>query len=129
MGLTSTVFMTVVCYIGWWYQRLVRRRFEYAVEEMYIPPQTEVLSVGRPSTDRPDSPMGGYDDSEPLLRDEEALQGLDPVRLRSRGETWNPLMMPKNVSTSSLPLIRISVDGEEEGEDIRLSPLQGPKTH
>ncbi|KAG4428815.1 hypothetical protein IFR05_015700 [Cadophora sp. M221] len=133
MGASATVFMVLACYIGWWYQRLVKRRFEFAVEEMYIPPHLDGLAVGRPSCDRPDSPFGSYDDAEPLLgRDQETLQSLEPVILGSRGkgQIWTSLMAQKNVSSSSLPLIRVSVDEEErgEGETYKMSPLPSPKT-
>jgi len=137
MGATSTVFMVVVCYTGWWYQRLVRRRFEYAVEELYIPPRIEGIVAGL-STDRPDSPFdyGGHDDTEPLLGRDETLQELDPVRLNSRGRggVWNMLMKHSNSSSLSLPLVRVFVDddgkgrGEGQGEEVRLSSLQSPKT-
>ena len=137
MGATSTVFMVVVCYTGWWYQRLVRRRFEYAVEELYIPPRIEGIVAGL-STDRPDSPFdyGGHDDTEPLLGRDETLQELDPVRLNSRGRggVWNMLMKHSNSSSLSLPLVRVFVDddgkgrGEGQGEEGRLSSLQSPKT-
>ena len=40
MGSTATVFMAVNCYIGWWYQRLIRHRFTDAVKKMYA---TETL--------------------------------------------------------------------------------------
>ncbi|KAH7360718.1 hypothetical protein BKA65DRAFT_493827 [Rhexocercosporidium sp. MPI-PUGE-AT-0058] len=133
MGAVSTVFMVVVCYIGWWYQRLVKRRFEFAVEEMYIPPSIDGLAVGRSGSDRADSPFGSHDDAEPLLgTDEETLQGLEPARLSSRGkgQVWNSLM---NASSSSLPLIRVSVDEADDaergdGDAYRMSPLQSPKT-
>lgn len=69
MGAISTVFMVVVCDIGWWYQPLVKRRFEFAVEEMYIPPRIEGLAIGRPSTDRPDSSFGSHEDTELCLVD------------------------------------------------------------
>jgi hypothetical protein len=35
MGSTATVFMALNCYFGWWYQRLVRKRFTDAVKDMY----------------------------------------------------------------------------------------------
>ncbi|KAE9365866.1 hypothetical protein N431DRAFT_516708 [Stipitochalara longipes BDJ] len=34
MGSTATVFMAVNCYIGWWYQRLIRHRFTDAVKRI-----------------------------------------------------------------------------------------------
>ncbi|KAK0124495.1 hypothetical protein ONS95_009445 [Cadophora gregata] len=132
MGAISTVFMVVVCYTGWWYQRLVRRRFEYAVEELYIPPRIEGLTAGRPSNDRPDYPFGSHEDTEPLLGRDETLQGLDPVRLSSkgRGGVWSMLGNHGNSSSVSLPLIRVSLDEdreESEREGFRMSPLQSPK--
>ena len=36
MGTTATVFMALNCYIGWWYQRLIRHRFTDAVKVMYV---------------------------------------------------------------------------------------------
>ncbi len=39
MGSTATVFMAVNCYIGWWYQRLIRHRFTDAVKAMYTLPE------------------------------------------------------------------------------------------
>jgi len=45
MGSTATVFMAVNCYIGWWYQRLIRHRFTDAVAAMYVP--TSEKSNGR----------------------------------------------------------------------------------
>ena len=35
MGITATAFMAVTCYIGWWYQRLLRHRFAKEVESLY----------------------------------------------------------------------------------------------
>ncbi len=32
MGSTATIFMAFNCYFGWWYQRLIRRRFTDAVK-------------------------------------------------------------------------------------------------
>lgn len=32
MGTTATIFMAINCYFGWWYQRLIRRRFTDAVK-------------------------------------------------------------------------------------------------
>jgi hypothetical protein len=43
MGSTATVFMAVNCYIGWWYQRLIRHRFTDAVKKMYTPEVLEAL--------------------------------------------------------------------------------------
>ena len=43
MGSTATVFMAVNCYIGWWYQRLIRHRFTDAVKNMYTPEVLEAL--------------------------------------------------------------------------------------
>jgi hypothetical protein len=47
MGSVASAFMVVICYVGWWYQRLVRRRFEYAVEELYIPSRIDRSALGR----------------------------------------------------------------------------------
>jgi len=43
MGTTATVFMALNCYIGWWYQRLIRHRFTDAVKKMYVLPEVAPL--------------------------------------------------------------------------------------
>lgn len=35
MGATATIFMAVCCYVGWWYQRLIRKQFCAQVEALY----------------------------------------------------------------------------------------------
>ncbi len=35
MGTVATGFMVITCYIGWWYQRLIRKRFILTVEDIY----------------------------------------------------------------------------------------------
>lgn len=53
MGSTATVFMALNCYIGWWYQRLIRHRFTDAVKAMYVLPEVLTLPGGnaRPAPD------------------------------------------------------------------------------
>ncbi len=46
MGSTATVFMALNCYIGWWYQRLIRHRFTDAVKDMCILPEVVTLPGG-----------------------------------------------------------------------------------
>jgi hypothetical protein len=46
MGSTATVFMALNCYIGWWYQRLIRHRFTDAVKAMYMLPEFGSLPHG-----------------------------------------------------------------------------------
>ena len=36
MGTTAAVFMALNCYVGWWYQRLVRHRFQRVVKAMLM---------------------------------------------------------------------------------------------
>lgn len=36
MGLTAAIFMALNTYLGWWYQRLVRHRFQRAVKAMHV---------------------------------------------------------------------------------------------
>ena len=45
MGSTASVFMALTCYIGWWYQKLIRRRFTDAVKDLYIPDGIEDVAV------------------------------------------------------------------------------------
>lgn len=35
MGSVATSFMAFTCYVGWWYQRLIRKRFLLTVEDIY----------------------------------------------------------------------------------------------
>jgi hypothetical protein len=35
MGSVATSFMVFTCYAGWWYQRLIRKRFILTVEDIY----------------------------------------------------------------------------------------------
>jgi hypothetical protein len=37
MGIFATLFMAANCYVGWWYQIFIRRRFTEAVQNMYVP--------------------------------------------------------------------------------------------
>jgi cbb3-type cytochrome oxidase subunit 3 len=45
MARVATMFISFICYIGWWYQRLIRRRFTDAVKEMAIPDHIEGIPV------------------------------------------------------------------------------------
>jgi len=73
MGSTATVFMAVNCYIGWWYQRLIRHRFTDAVKAMYMPPSEDNSPNGdvNPEVDDEDEvalPSGpGRDSAEQAL--------------------------------------------------------------
>lgn len=47
MGLVAAIFMMANTYLGWWYQRMVRHRFQRAVMAMYVDPaETNGAGVG-----------------------------------------------------------------------------------
>jgi hypothetical protein len=87
MGTTATVFMALNCYIGWWYQRLIRHRFTDAVKVMYVRPEVApVPSVngGPPPGDGnegaalPDAESASEEDSQPpTLSDTESASEED----------------------------------------------------
>lgn len=84
MGSTATVFMAINCYIGWWYQRLIRHRFIDVVKSMYMPPPDA------PLPDRDESPGDEQGDEAALLLggnhgDAEERQAQDEEDLGHQG--------------------------------------------
>ncbi|TAQ83360.1 hypothetical protein B7494_g8318 [Chlorociboria aeruginascens] len=83
MGATATIFMALNCYIGWWYQRLIRKRFTEAVKDIVSDTEAPLL---RPEFQmRPDDSWVRVSDPE-----KSAFSGivLDPVRL-SEPKNWD----------------------------------------
>ncbi|KAJ9151797.1 hypothetical protein NKR23_g2664 [Pleurostoma richardsiae] len=60
MGATASVFMALNCYVGWWYQRLVRKRFTEAVADMAEQPQATAAGGGRASREGVGGSLGAW---------------------------------------------------------------------
>jgi len=72
MGLVAAIFMALNTYLGWWYQRLVRHRFQRAVKAMYVPTGDTIqprqrLPSGKSAKDRRHGGGTGSESDIPLL--------------------------------------------------------------
>ena len=115
MGIFATIFMAVNCYVGWWYQMFIRRRFTEAVRNMVVP--------GLPA---PDCTAGqasvGTDDGGDTTN---LADGIHPA-------IHNPVGVPVAVRQSSFGLPKLRVDSHSfemmsmepmfSGEESRLLP-------
>jgi hypothetical protein len=144
MGSTATVFMAINCYIGWWYQRLIRHRFTEVVKAMYLP-EPAPHGVHRPPSvpDRPDraaTPSDNGDVADPLLQNDGAhawAEEAEHAIVTGRSQltsTWQGLRRasfirepsPEGSAMSTQPpTIRVSND--ESGEEIGLLPLENSR--
>lgn len=121
MGITATAFMALNCYIGWWYQRLIRHRYIAAVENMYKSPAMErniaspVISASR-SGDSMDEPLlrgaAWPEDPRSSIAGSSVTEAIGSSAVRS----FSP--QSRGSTTSSLlPAIWVSGDtGVEEHE-------------
>jgi hypothetical protein len=148
MGSTATVFMAVNCYVGWWYQRLIRHRFTDAVKAMYeyMPP----LEGGSPNEDGNSGPIrenevaslldGGPDSAEEGLLSQydqtsawaegaiEAVNehiGADPSSSR-RGSSTRDMSLESRPSKAWAHTPIITASDESMGDEIEL--LLNPTT-
>jgi hypothetical protein len=132
MGSTATIFMGLNCYVGWWYQRLVRKRFTNAVRMMYIyrdvmPPRGG--EDGREDDMRKSSE--GSNSEQPLLSDENEEEAARKARVwaEEAEQAIEEGSKPSHrrdfsgeshaTSSSMVPLIRIN---SGRGEEFELQP-------
>ena len=141
MGSTATVFMAINCYIGWWYQRLIRHRFTEAVKAMYIPEATLRPDQAAPRTPHgAATPADSSDGRAPLLQGDSARtwaedtveevlttgrSQLNPTWLGQRRTAFAREASPEG-SAMSVPPPAIRVSDDKIGEGIRLLPLENP---
>lgn len=116
MGSTATIFMGIYCYIGWWYQRLVRKRFTDAVRMMYVP--RDIMSARERQDDTDDEMRKSSDgggDAQPLLSGEDDARRWAKIAEQAIEESAesihrrdNPFESHGTSSSSQIPLIRIN---------------------
>lgn len=140
MGVVATAFMALNTYIGWWYQRLIRRRFTDAVKEMYIPGNFESIEGVRPGWSGMEGGAGMSDIGSPLETQNSATA---PLLAHEDAETWGEntakalrysISKPEQVRNLS-PLARESMESRpsyfgsvsyDDRDSIGLSPLASP---
>ncbi|KAE8451955.1 hypothetical protein EG329_002119 [Mollisiaceae sp. DMI_Dod_QoI] len=133
MGSVATVFMAITTYMGWWYQKLIRRRFTDAVKEMFEPDSIEGVELRKVNHSRDESETlevelvgeserdkGRDSMTVPLLRMDSArswatstVEAIDPVKLSPRVEAdgWGSTgEVQRGRANSQAPLIRVSLE-------------------
>lgn len=137
MGVVATVFMALTTYIGWWYQRLIRRRFTDAVKEMYIPGDFHSIEGVRPGWGSMEG-MGGMGGIGAPLELQNSM--TSPLLAEEDAEMWSEntakalrYSMSKQVQVqNSSPLARDSMESRpsyfgsvsyDDREANGLSPL------
>ncbi|KAL3427639.1 hypothetical protein PVAG01_01148 [Phlyctema vagabunda] len=115
MGVFATIFMALNCYLGWWYQMFIRRRFTEAVENMVVIRGVEPA---------PDNVAG--DEANGAGKD----VGIKPVRnpvpvrqdsfglpqVRRDDYSLEMELMPTKFSSEERLLARIDMDADESRE-------------
>jgi hypothetical protein len=94
IGSAAMIFMAINCYVGWWYQKLIRRRFTNVVKALALPHNNQAepgahQDVPRISTLPPvidiDLNGGGDNDMVGLLARENEDMELESLRTASAG--------------------------------------------
>ncbi|KAH8595794.1 hypothetical protein B0O99DRAFT_143579 [Bisporella sp. PMI_857] len=118
MGSTATVFMAVNCYTGWWYQRLIRRRFVDVVKkmDMQATPGTSPMTSDEHVGDAASLVSGGRA-SDVGIRPDPVLFAPSSGR---RGLLGDLGINTASTSSSQLPEIKIS--GSTIQEEMELMP-------
>lgn len=126
MGSTAAVFMALNCYVGWWYQRLIRHRFQRAVKAMYVPFETGHPSPAPSSNDEFQHllprveglgvPMfdGGRQSFESDIGEGVEMANLADGGVRRAGRTRESFGEWEGRASSSL--LGVSVGGMDNGE-------------
>ncbi|KUJ21152.1 uncharacterized protein LY89DRAFT_715422 [Mollisia scopiformis] len=131
MGSVATMFMAWTTYVGWWYQKLIRRRFTDAVKEMFEPEPIEGVELRRMDGGAGDTveiefvgegerDKGRDSMTVPLLRMDSARswatstnEAIDPARLSPRldADGWGSVRGVQRLrADSQVPLLRVSLD-------------------
>ena len=76
-------FLAFVCYIGWWYQRYIRRKFVVRVRSLGKPSPTDLppqpnLQMEQDSSDNIGQSLRGYPQSLPKSQNQEDVADMSP---------------------------------------------------
>jgi hypothetical protein len=131
MGSLATVFMALTAYIGWWYQRLIRKRFTDAVKEMYIPDTIEGVAIEWGSMDSGGAPLDHSDSMEvPLLPSNDDAERWGESTARALRYSMTKPDRDISPMTRQSMESRLSYSGslpyDERGEAIALSSWASP---
>lgn len=113
MGSVATMFMAWTTYVGWWYQKLIRRRFTDAVKEMFEADSIEGVEL---------RPVGGGADGleVELVREGQGGKGRDsmsvPLLRMDSARIW------ATSTNSAIDPARLSMSTLEGISPARLSP-------
>jgi hypothetical protein len=114
MGSVATGFMAFTCYVGWWYQRLIRKRFVLMVEDIYRCGIVENNSGGETDNQGPNDDHSADDPLLSTIADGPPLEEL----VTPESESDDPTTMAPRTRTSTSANASASTTG-----DLSAQPL------